>query len=204
MSTVHSILVSSISVLAIAATVNAAELTTNGGFELGDTSGWLSFPTAGSTFNISTDTAGSMFAAEIFNNTATSAAVVKQANIGVGVVNPGDMILITFAAKGSFANGGVAFAELFSEIAGGGVSNSWLLGNAPLALTDSYKTFNFLVAAGTDVSGGITLQFASVTGADAGSVAVLFIDNVSVTVVPAPASGALLGLVGLVATRRRR
>jgi MYXO-CTERM domain-containing protein len=204
MSTIHAILVSSVSVLAIAATVNAAELTTNGGFELGDTSGWLSFPTAGSTFNISTDTAGSLFAAEVFNNTSTSAAVVKQANIGVGIVNPGDMILITFAAKGSFANGGVAFAELFSEKAGGGVSNSWLLGNAPLALTDSYKTFNFLVAAGTDVSGGITLQFASVAGADAGSVAVLFIDNVSVTVVPTPASGALLGLAGLVATRRRR
>jgi len=204
MSKIATVVVSSVAILAFASGASAVELTTNGGFELGNTSGWASFPTATSTFNITGDAASGLFAAEVFNNSPASAAVVKQANMGVGIVNPGDMVMISFAAKGSFANGGVAFAEFFSEIDGGGVSNSILLGGAPLALTDTYKTFQFMVAAGANVTGGITLQFAAVTGADTGSVAVLFIDDVSVTAVPTPAASALLGLAGLVAVRRRR
>jgi hypothetical protein len=54
------------------------------------------------------------------------------------------------------------------------------------------------------VSGGVTLQFAAVTGGDPSSTSVLFIDDVSITIVPAPAGAALLGMGGLVAMRRRR
>jgi MYXO-CTERM domain-containing protein len=196
------------SVLAIAAGVSVSgagiELTTNGGFEAGDTSGWTSFPTPNSTFNLTNDAASGNFAAEVFNNDPASGAVVKQANLGVGVVNAGDIVNISFAAKGEGAIGGVAFAEFFSEIDGGGVSSSTLLGGAPLNLTSEYQTFNFSVAAGFDVSGGVTLQFAAVTGANQGSVIVLFIDDVSVSVIPAPAGMAVLGLGGLAAARRRR
>ena len=196
-------------VLAIVAGVSMSsagniELTSNGGFEAGDLSGWTSFPTPNSTFNLTNDAASGNFAAEIFNNDIASGAVVKQANLGIGLVNPGDIVNISFAAKGSGAIGGVAFAEFFSEIDGGGVSSSTLLGGAPLSLTSEYQTFNFSVAAGADVSGGVTLQVAAVTGADQGSVMVLFIDDVSVSVIPAPAGMALLGLGGLVAARRRR
>ncbi len=180
------------------------ELTTNGGFETGDTSGWQWFPTTSSSFNVTNDANSGLFAAEIFNNAIASGAVAKQANLGIGLVNPGDIVNISFAAKGSGALGGVAFAEFFSEIDGGGVSSSQILGGAPLMLTDTYQTFNFSVFAGPDVSGGITLQFAAVTGADTGSVMVLFIDDVSVSVVPAPSAMALLGLGGLIAGRRRR
>jgi MYXO-CTERM domain-containing protein len=191
-------------VCAFAATsvASAAELTTNGGFEAGDTSGWTYFPTAGSTFNVTNDADGSVFAAELFNPTVASGAVAKQANIGIGQVSPGDLIDITFSAKGSAALGGVAFAEFFSEIDGGGVSSSEILGGGPLPLTDQYQQFSFQVVAGPDVSGGITLQFGAITGADAGSVSVLFIDNVSV--VPTPGAAAILGLGGLAAVRRRR
>jgi len=188
----------------VATSAAGTELTVNGGFETEDTSGWQYFPTGTSTFNITTDANSGLFAAELFNNSIASGAVVKQANIGMGVVNAGDLVTISFAAKGSGAAGGVAFAEFFSEIDGGGVSSSVLLGGAPLALTDTYQTFNFTTVAGSDVSGGVTLQFASVTGADQGSVMVLFIDDVSVTVIPAPASAAMLGLGGMVAMRRRR
>lgn len=180
------------------------ELTTNGGFEAGDTSGWVSFPTANSTFNITGDASEGMFAAELFNNDFASAAVIKQANLGVGQVNAGDEITITFDAKGSFADGGVSFAEFFSEIDGGGTSSSEILSGAPLALTDTYQSFSFTTFAGSDVSGGVSLQFTATTGANQGSTAVLFIDNVSVSVVPAPATAGLLGLGGLVAVRRRR
>jgi len=42
------------------------------------------------------------------------------------------------------------------------------------------------------------------TGGDAGSVSVLFIDDVSVTVVPSPSGAAALGLAGVAGLRRRR
>ena len=111
--------------IAIGLTMSAnADLTTNGGFETGDTSGWSSFPTTNSTFNVTTDSAVGNFGAEIFNNDEATAAIVKQANIGIGQVNPGDPIEISFWAKGDFVAGGVAFAEFFSEISGGGTSSS--------------------------------------------------------------------------------
>lgn len=187
-----------------AAGLAAGELTTNGGFETGDTSGWESFPTANSTFNISTDANSGLFSAEVFNNDLAASAVVKQANLGIGTVNPGDPINISFAAKGEGVIGGVAFAEFFSEIDGGGTSSNEILGGGPLALTSDWQTFNFSTIAGADVTGGITLQFAAVTGGGQGSVSVLFIDDASVTIIPEPTTAALLGLgaVGLFLRRR--
>ncbi len=160
------------------------ELTVNGDFELGDTSSWQSFPTATSTFNVTSDAASGNWAGQVYNDTLASSAVVKQANLGVGFVTPGSTVDISFAAKGTGEVGGVAFAELFSEIAGGGVSHAEILGGAPLALTTSWQTFTFSTTAGNDVSGGITLQFAAVTGGATGSTIDLFIDDVSVTATP--------------------
>ncbi|MEO0631429.1 MAG: hypothetical protein AAFY46_12015, partial [Planctomycetota bacterium] len=76
--------------VAAAGTTSAQELTTNGGFETGDTSGWTSFPGPTSTFLLTNDANSGTFAAEIFNNDPAVNALVKQANIGIGVVNPGD------------------------------------------------------------------------------------------------------------------
>lgn len=195
-------------VLSLAISASATELTSNGGFETGDTSDWVSFPTANSTFNITSDANTGNWAAEVFNNDLASSAVVKQANLGIGVVNPGDLIEISFAAKGEGVIGGVVFAEFFSEIDGGGTSSSEILGGGPLALpavTDPYGNFSFTTVAGTDVSGGVTLQFAAVTGGAQGSTTVLFIDDASVRIVPEPATISLLsGLVGLAFFRRRR
>lgn len=195
----------SVAIAALAPAAGAQELTVNGGFEAGDTSGWQSFPTANSTFLLTNDSNSGLFAAELFNNDLASAGVIKQANIGMGLVQPGDEIQISFAAKGIGTVGGVLFAEMFSEIDGGGVSNSVILGGAPLAINNTgYTVFNFTYIAGPDVSGGITFQFAAVTGGAPGSTIVAFVDDVSVFRVPAPASAALLGLGGLAAVRRRR
>jgi len=181
------------------------DVAVNGSFNTGDTTGWTYFPTASSSFDvISSDFDSAPFSAILLNSAFASAAVVKQANVGVGTVNPGDQIEVSFAAKGFFGNGGVAFAELFSEISGGGVSQSEILGGGPLALTSNWQNFMFTTTAGPDVSGGITLQFAAVTGAVPGSVSVILIDSVSINVVPEPSSFALLSLCGLALVRRRR
>ncbi|MEM8709921.1 MAG: carbohydrate binding domain-containing protein [Planctomycetota bacterium] len=158
------------------------ELTSNGGFEAGDTSDWESFPTGASTFMVTGDANSGSFAGELDNQAEASGAVIKQANIGVGSVSPGDQVIVTFAAKGSAGPGGVAFAEFFSELAGGGVSSATLLGGGPLPLTSDWQTFCYTLEAGPDVSGGVTLQFVAATGAVMGSTSTILIDDASVVI----------------------
>lgn len=187
----------------LATSASAIELTTNGGFEAGDTSGWADFTLPAQTFVTTNDANSGGFAAVITNEVDGQPAVVKQANLGIGVVNPGDTVTIEFAAKGMGTEGGVAFAEFFSEIDGGGVSASEILSGAPLALSNAWQTFSYTAVAGPDVSAGVTLQLNAVAAAIIGSTSVLYIDDVSVSVVPEPAA---LGLAtaGLLVLRRRR
>ena len=192
--------------------VSAAELTTNGGFETGDFTGWSQFPTgAGQQTVTNVNPFSGTFAGEINNSVAASNSLIKQANLGVGLVTPGQTINISFAARGSLTPGGVAFAEFFSEIAGGGVSKSQILGGGPLALNGNPNTwtlFNFVTTAGPNVSGGVTLQLGATNGATASPNAHMWYDqaSVSITVVPEPASASLIGLagLGLVSAMRRR
>lgn len=195
-----------IAIVAAAGTTAAQELTINGDFETGDLTGWTAGLPAGATANVTGDSNSGAFAGTVFNNTAPSAALLRQEFIGQGVVQPGDEITITFSAKGDFVAGGVFIAEFFSEQAGGGTSASEILGGQPIFFdsTSEYQTFSFTTFAGPDVTNGVTLQLVAATGGAAGSTAVLFVDDVSVFRVPSPASAALLGLGGLAATRRRR
>lgn len=159
---------------------HADELISNGGFETGDSSSWMSFPSPSSTFIITGDANSGSFGAEMYNETDATAAIIKQVNLGEGMLSTGDTIDITFAAKGEGMVGGVVFAELFTEIAGGGVSSSQLLGGAPLGLTNTYQDFSFSPTLTADVSGGVSLQFVVVTGADPASTSLLMLDDVSV------------------------
>lgn len=190
---------------------NAApvELAVNGGFETGDFTGWVQFPgslgPAGqqiTTVNPSTGT----FSANL-TEPAPEANIIKQANLAPGAWTQGQEINISFDYRGSAQAGGVLFAELFSEIAGGGTSSSVILGGAPLFPNGDptvWTSIAFVGFAGPDTSGGITLQLNAACGADANCVSDYFIDNVSimadVAVVPVPAAvwlfGSALGLLG--------
>ncbi len=170
------------------------ELAINGGFETGDFTGWSLFPSGPDQFSIVSPGSGSTYAARIINTTTPSAALFKNANIGIGVVEPFQTVTISFDARGSFGVGGVAFAEFFSELDGGGVSSAVILGGGPLALNpdpEVWTTFNFTTTTGPDVSGGVTLQLTATTGADPASSAEVFYDNASVVIevtVPAEAT----------------
>lgn len=161
------------------------ELAVNGGFEDGTFNGWSLFPTGVDQFTIVAPGAASAYAGCITNSQVASAALMKNANIGVGIVEPSMTVTISFDARGTLANGGVAFAEFFSEIAGGGVSSSQLLGGAPLALNANpavWTHFSFTTTAGPIVTGGLTLQLTATTGAAQGSFAQVCYDNCSVIV----------------------
>ena len=162
------------------------EISQNGGFETGDFTGWEQFPNQGTqtitTFNPSTGT----FAANLSVSDVAGNSLIKNANIGQGIVNPGDEIMISFDARGSVSTGGVAFAEFFSELDGGGTSSAEILGGGPLALAadpEEWTTFTFTAIAGPDVSGGVTLQLLAACGAAPGCNADIYFDNISVTAV---------------------
>jgi hypothetical protein len=166
------------------------ELAVNGGFETGDLSDWTLFPSTPGNISIASPGASGSFAAFIDNQTLASASLIKNANIGLGAVAPGQTVTISFRARGTTAAGGVAFAEFFSELAGGGTSRSEILGGAPLALDpdpNAWRSFRFTAVTGPDVSGGVTLQLTGTTGGAPGSVASIYYDDISVSIAPASA-----------------
>jgi len=189
------------------------ELAVNGGFESGDFTGWTQFPTGpGQQTVTNVNCSVGTFCGSINNDAGFSNSLFKQANVGVGLVQPGQEVTISFDARGSYAQpGGVAFAEFFSELSGGGTSGGGILGGAPLAINadpDVWTPFSFTVTTGSDVSGGVTLQLGATNGS--GTPTTMFYDNISimadVNAVPVPAAVWLFGsgLLGLVGVARRK
>ncbi len=177
------VLFSSLLTASICPNLSAQELTLNGDFEFGDTGGWLDLTAVGQDFQaVNVSPKSGDWNGRLENPIPGTAAITKQANIGFGIVTPGQSITVSFWARGDAEIGGVHFAELFSELGGGGTSKSEILGGAPLfpASATEWQFYSFTTTLGPDVSGGLTLQFGAVTGADPGNYSLLEIDDVSV------------------------
>ncbi|MBU2677860.1 MAG: VPLPA-CTERM sorting domain-containing protein [Gammaproteobacteria bacterium] len=200
--------------LAVAMTMSAGaaqavvtELAVNGGFETGDFSGWDLFPQSGTNViaagNASTFSGNSTLPGGPADN------LIKQSNLAVGLIMPGDDITVTFDARGSLGISAVSQAILFSEFSGGGATPAFFdfgLNADP----NTWTSYTWNTTAGGDVSGGVSLALKIGCGAVADCFADVFFDNVSITAdiapIPVPAAVWLFGsgLVGLVGVARRK
>jgi len=161
------------------------QLAINGDFETGDLNGWTAFQNGG-TISICSPGSSGAFAGKLVASGGPFNPTLKQANVGAGQLTPGQAVTVSFDWKGVVAAGdpiGAVFdARLFSELDGGGISQE----NIILSIADAFpanwttvgpQTFNI----GTDVSGGVTLQFNAACGGAAACVSEVVIDNVSIT-----------------------
>ena len=201
-------LVATLGFTLFAVSAQAATLGTNGGFESGAFDGsWVAFPNAGTTTIISPGSASS-FAGEASALGVPTGATMKFANVGAGFLTPGQAFTVDFDWKGTNGIGGVIDIRVFSELSGGGVSKTDILaGGTGAGLTAGWTNFGLVnLTAGPDVSGGVTVEFTAICGADAGCFSNLAIDNVTVSAVPVPAAAWLFGsgLLGLIGIARRK
>ena len=174
----------------------SGELTINGDFEMGNTTGWTSLAAenngsfAATMAQVKTGSWSGNLVAQIQKpGDPMSFPLVKQANLGGGIIFPNSALTISFDMYGTLAgSGGVVFVEVISEQVGGGTSKTEILGggpllpNAPNDWTAGWVNYQFNTTVGSNVTGGVTLLFKADCGASTNGTVNVYLDNVSVSV----------------------
>jgi hypothetical protein len=187
----------------------AQNLISNPGFSTGDLTGWTPLnAVTGATVSV-IPTGGNPTDYAWLNNTLEAYNLaLSQATPNGSVVGAGITVNYSFdLLGGNQAAGGVDFIHIFDENATGGVVSQGpgLLGPY-FPSTSGWTTYtgSFTTVAGSD---HLYIEFDATTGANAGSMDQMGIDNVilSPMTVPEPATLSLfaMGLFGVFAFRRR-
>jgi PKD repeat protein len=157
-------------------------LATNGNFETGNDTGWVLFQNGGTAALDNTVNNGGSWSGKLATGGPSNPAF-KQERIGAGVVKAGDEIQVSFDYKGAVVQPGAVFNVLLFGEGAGGASFTHVFSPAPVPGTN-WTTFTgtYTIAAGTDVSEGISFLIEAVCGGDAGCSVSANIDNVSVSV----------------------
>jgi hypothetical protein len=163
-----------------------ANLLSNGNFETGTDSGWIRFQNGGtSVLDSSTPNNGAGTWSGKLATGGPSNPAFKQERFGAGIAKAGDVVQVKFDHKGTVVPpGGVFNVLLFGEGAAG-ASFTNVFNPAP-TLGAGWTTFTatYTIAAGKDVSQGLSLLIEAVCGGDAGCSVSVNIDNVSVILNP--------------------
>ena len=159
-------------------------LATNGNFETGTTEGWLLFQNGGSATLDNTTSNGGKWSGKLVTG-GTSNPAFKQERIGADVVKAGDVVQIKFDHKGAIVPEGGFFNVLLFGEGASGASFTHVFSPAPVP-GSGWATFTgtFTIAAGTDVSEGISFLIEAVCGGAPGCSVTVNIDNVTVALNP--------------------
>ena len=188
----------------------AANLILNPGFETGDLTYWS---TLGAGLGASNTVASGINGPSApgthgvyMVNTIPANNLALQQSTALGDAVPG-LVNYSFDLLGNTSlNGGVTFVHIWDINSTGGVIDQGpgLLGPY-FPLTSSWTTISGSFTAPANVD-HFEIEFDCTTGAATGSAEAIFVDNVSLTQVPEPAtlSLAAMGLLGVWALRRNR
>ena len=221
-------LVAAMGITLFAGTVQAAvlDVVTNGGFESGDLTGWLTFPSPSGTVTVGAPnsplgSAGS-FSATLSADGSGGASfpALKIERLAEGFLTGGAAVTVSYDAfsplqtvdinAGTQVGKVVFIAELFTERTGDNGAVNEILQGAPNFLGEGWTHYEFNTFLAADAGGGVSLLFKADCGANPTCRFDAVIDNVSivtdVSAVPVPAAAWLFGsgLLGLVGVARRK
>jgi len=144
------------------------------------------------------------------NNPAAGGAYFIEQVLPVGSIDPFSDYDLSFYAKTDSTN--FTGMDTFFQILwldqdgsnGGGVQGQLLTSLIGLGINSSYQQFTANALSVPDGADSVLIRFQLSAGAVTDVANGLYVDDVSLSRVPAPASAALLGLGGLLGSRRRR
>jgi hypothetical protein len=168
-------------IMSVASPSLAANILVNGDFETGALAPWAGVGglAANATITVQTPDNGpsapGSFSAFLDNQAEANGLTMAQTTPN-GSAIPGTVFYSFDLKLGTAANGGVFFVEIFAQNAAGAViGNAGLLGNYSPPIWTTYAG-SFVAPPNTD---HLTIQFEAPTGAVAGSVSSMSVDNVN-------------------------